>query len=145
MERMPADAPPRQHGAWRVAPLLNDSAATITLFAPTNDAWAQVQAGLVDLRDIEVLQQVLTFLVAQGQVTMPRVDQLLPEDLASGGVSLAVDTLHGATLHVFAGMGGIAVRDGSSLTPDAIVVSANNMVCSSVVNVLTSAVPMPFA
>ena len=42
-------------------------------------------------------------------------------------------------------MGGIAVRDGSSLTPDAIVVSANNMVCSSVVNVLTSAVPMPFA
>ena len=61
--RLPACPPPLRAG---VAPLLNDSAATITLFAPTNDAWAQVQAGLVDLRDIEVLQQVLTFLVAQG-------------------------------------------------------------------------------
>jgi hypothetical protein len=46
---------------------------------------------------------------------------------------------------VLAGTEAITVSDGSSLTPDAIVVSANNMVCSSVVNVLRAAVPMPFA
>lgn len=40
--------------------------------------------------------------------------------------------------------GGIALRDGSSLTPDAILASANMRVCASVVNVL-GAVPMPFA
>lgn len=46
---------------------------------------------------------------------------------------------------VVAGLDGISVLDQSALTPDAIVVSANNAVCSSVVNVVHSAVPLPFA
>lgn len=46
---------------------------------------------------------------------------------------------------VFAGPEGIALRDGSSLTPDAIIVSANNLACGSVLNVVEAAVPMPFS
>lgn len=48
------------------------------------------------------------------------------------------------SLVVQASPGGIALRDGSSLTPDAILASANNAVCASVVNILAAAVPMPF-
>jgi hypothetical protein len=46
---------------------------------------------------------------------------------------------------VFAGPGGISLRDGSSLTPDSLLVSANNQVCGSVVSIVDAAVPMPFA
>lgn len=46
-------------------PLLADPTATVTLFAPTDSAWAKVDTSRVDLADKEVLQQVLTFLVAQ--------------------------------------------------------------------------------
>lgn len=45
---------------------------------------------------------------------------------------------------MIAGVDGLTVRDGSRLTPDSVVVSANNAVCSSVVNVVEAAVPMPF-
>ncbi|KAL4434037.1 hypothetical protein ABPG75_000478 [Micractinium tetrahymenae] len=127
-----------------ILPLLEDPAAAITLFAPTDDAWARVDTARVDLSDRETLQAVLTFLVAQGQVVMPDPSQMLPEDLATGGVLLTMDTLNGAPLQVFASPQGIALRDGSSLTPDSIIVSANNMACSSVVDVVTAAVPMPF-
>lgn len=139
---------------------------------------------------------------------MPDPSQMLPEDLANGGVLLTVDTLNGAPLQagqgregggrpghsfaaccvvcgsclqgrrcggpqvagmpriaamqpparpqssnhslrvthaqVFASPQGIALRDGSQLTPDSIVVSANNVACSSVVDIVAAAVPMPF-
>ncbi|PSC73189.1 barwin-like endoglucanase [Micractinium conductrix] len=123
--------------------LLQDPTATVTLFAPTNDAWAKV-ARAADLTDREVLQQVLAFHIVQGQVVIPSTQQMLPEDLASGGVLLNIDTLNGAPLQVFAGPAGIALRDGSALTPDAIVVSANNFACSSVLNEV-EAVPLPYS
>lgn len=142
----------------------------------------------------------LLFLIVQGRVTMPSDGQLLPEDLANGGVTLKLDTLNGAPLQVrgcggrerpalpcpacipaaevwgaggrsaawgalgllrtirlcalprlapplqvFAGPGGILLHDGSTLTPDAVVVTCNLEVSTSVVNVVDSAVPMPFA
>ncbi|KAI7843723.1 hypothetical protein COHA_002621 [Chlorella ohadii] len=120
-----------------IAPLLEDASTSITLSAPTDEAWAAVPPQ-VDLKDI------LLFLITQGQVVVPDTRQMLPEDLASGGVNLKLDTLNGAALQVVAGLEGIALRDGSSLTPDSQVVSANTMVCSSVVNVVTAAVPLPF-
>lgn len=46
-------------------PLLQDPAAAITLFAPTDEAWATVDPSHVNLSDRETLQAVLTFLVAQ--------------------------------------------------------------------------------
>lgn len=52
----------------------------------------------------------------------------LPPDVASGGVSLRLDTLNGAKLEVLASPDGLALRDGSALTPDSQVVAANLMV-----------------
>ena len=67
---------------------------------------------------------------------------MLPEDLASGGVRLSVDTLQGAQLSVLATPSEIRVSDGSPLTSDAIVVEGNEAVCNSVLNTL-SEVPLP--
>jgi uncharacterized surface protein with fasciclin (FAS1) repeats len=126
-----------------IAPLLEDTTTSITLFAPTDEAWAAVPPE-VDVKDVETLQQILLFLITQGQVVVPDARQMLPEDLASGGVNLKLDTLNGAALQVIAGPDGIALRDGSSMTLDSQVVSANMMVCGSVVNLVTAAVPLPF-
>jgi hypothetical protein len=51
-----------------VAPLLSDTTATVTLFAPADEAWLAVRPGQVDLGDLETLQQILTFLVAQARL-----------------------------------------------------------------------------
>lgn len=69
--------------------------------------------------------------------------QMLPEDMAQGGIKVSVDTLQGSTLTALATPDAIKVSDGSSLTSDAIVVQKNVLVCTSVINVL-SEVPMPF-
>ncbi len=68
---------------------------------------------------------------------------LLPEDLERGGVRLSADTLQGTSLNLLAAPSEIRISDGSSLTSDAIVVESNQMVCNSVLNVL-SEVPLPF-
>ena len=60
-------APPAALPPAGVAPLLEDPAATLTLLAPTNAAWAAVDTAVVDLGDRETLQAVLTFLIAQAR------------------------------------------------------------------------------
>lgn len=221
-----------------MAPLLEDRTSAITLFAPTNDAWACVSPR-VDLGDRETLQEVLLFLIAQVRLFVlcagkrawegighlpaapaaPSLEQTpasnnsipcrrpalpaahrrarswcptrasccprtwLPEAsrlrsirsralrsrcAASSsplggvgwerrGVGLARRGWGGTSRlltlranpsplpppQVLAGPQGIALQDGSSLTPDAIVVNANNVVCSGQVVNFVDQVPLP--
>lgn len=60
----PAGPPPANAG---MAPLLEDAAATLTIFAPVDAAWSAVDASAVDLGDRETLQAVLSFLVTQAR------------------------------------------------------------------------------
>lgn len=58
--------------------------------------------------------------------------------------SLPLPPARSPARQVIAGVDGLTVRDGSRLTPDSLIVSADNAVCASVVNVVEAAVPMPF-
>ncbi|GAB4818248.1 hypothetical protein N2152v2_005294 [Parachlorella kessleri] len=101
------------------------------------------KAGIINLQDAEILQHVVLFLVAGGQIIMPDASAMLPEDVERGGIKLVVDTLQGTSLTAVGTPTQLVVSDGSSLTSDAIVVEDNIIVCNSAVNKL-SEVPLPF-
>lgn len=54
--RLPAVLFPSSNPLPGIAPLLEDASTSITLFAPTDEAWAAVPPQ-VDLKDVETLQQ----------------------------------------------------------------------------------------
>lgn len=61
----PPPSPPPFHAhppPAGVAPLLEDSSTSLTLFAPANEAWAAVPPQ-VDLKDTETLQQVRIWVI----------------------------------------------------------------------------------
>eukprot|EP00887_Chlorella_sp_A99_P003678 scaffold7.g3678.t1 len=127
-----------------VGPMLRQAGDTLTLFAPINSAWDSLPAS-VDLTSQDTLQAVMLFLLAQGQVVLPDATDMLPDDLAAGGVRLTVDTLNGKSMGVVAQPDAIHLIDGSALTPnEPIVIPTNQLVCSSVVNRVSGWVPLPF-
>ncbi len=62
--------------------MLQDSRSSVTLFAPVNSAWAHLPSS-INLQDAEILQHVVLFLVAGGQIIMP--------DAVGAGVSGAAE------------------------------------------------------
>ncbi|MDX2209724.1 MAG: fasciclin domain-containing protein [Sphingopyxis sp.] len=112
-----------------VAPL--SAPGPITVFAPTNDAFAKLPAGTVDTlvkpENKAALTGVLTYHVVAGEVTSAK----LAEQIAAGGGSAKLKTLAGGTLT--ASMEGDAVvltdaKGGKSRVVVADVLAANGVI-----------------
>ena len=72
----------------------------ITVFAPTDDAFAKLPAGTVDnlLKDLPELKAVLSYHVVPGKVMAKEVAGLQKAKTAQGG-ELRVDTAHGVKIN----------------------------------------------
>jgi len=106
------------------------SADDLTVFAPTNDAFAALGDDVLALleSDTELLTQVLTFHVVEGAVAS--------SDLSSG----AVDTLEGGAVNVVVDDAGVVVDNVNVVTAD---VEASNGIVHVVDGVLIPQIELP--
>ena len=98
-----------------------------TVFAPTDEAFAQLPEGtlenLLKPENQEQLKSILTYHVVPGEITS---DQL-------AGQQMAVETVQGAEVQIDAANGGVMVNDASVVQPD---VQADNGVIHAIDKVI---------
>lgn len=113
-----------------VAAALSDPEAELTVFAPTDDAFAAVE-GLADIvADTELLTSILLYHVVEGRVGSDAVMELLGEEMEP----VEVETLNGATVRISAG------EDGSVMVNDATVIITNVDAANGVIHVIDAVI-----
>jgi uncharacterized surface protein with fasciclin (FAS1) repeats len=115
-------------GAANLAGALSDNASPVTVFAPTNDAFAALPAGTVDslLNDIPTLTSILTYHVVAGTVPASEVVGMsMAETLNSAKISIKVmngavylnDKVKVTTTDIFATNGVVHLIDAVLMPP----------------------------
>lgn len=113
-----------------LGPVVKDPAATLTVFAPTDEAFAKVPQETLDalMADPEALKQVLLYHVLGSVVTS--------EDVASMGGMGSPETVNGAMVEV-------TTRDGAIYVNDAQVIAADINVGNGVIHAIDTVLIPP--
>jgi len=95
-----------------LGPVVKDPAATLTVFAPTDEAFAKVPKATLDalMADKEALKKVLLYHVLGSVVTSP--------DIAGMDGMGSPETVNGATVDITTQDGSIFVNDAKVIAPD---------------------------
>ncbi|GAB4519050.1 MAG: hypothetical protein OHK0046_27480 [Anaerolineae bacterium] len=109
--------------------VLNDPEAEWTVFAPTNDAFAALPEGVLDmlLADTELLTRVLTYHVVEGTVTSDMLSDMMAPSME---MTAPGEPLMGSELQVTIG------EDGTVMVNDATVVMADILASNGVIHVI---------
>ena len=115
--------------------VLADPAAQWTVFAPTNDAFAALPAGVLDmvLADKELLTRILTYHVVAGVVTSDQISTMMAPTMEMGAVG---GDLMGSELDV-------QVVDGNVTVNGANVIAADIMASNGVIHVVDAVLLPP--
>ncbi len=113
-----------------LGPVVKDPAATLTVFAPTDEAFAKLPKETVDalIADPEALKKVLLYHVLGSIVSS--------EDIVGMGGSATPETVNGATVDV-------TMRDGAVYVNDAMVVTADIKVGNGVIHAIDTVLLPP--
>ena len=115
--------------------VLADPAAEWTVFAPTNDAFAALPEGVLDmvLADKELLTRILTYHVVAGVVTSDQISTMMAPTMEMGAVG---GDLMGSELDV-------QVVDGNVTVNGANVIAADIMASNGVIHVVDAVLLPP--
>ena len=115
--------------------VLADPAAEWTVFAPTNDAFAALPEGVLDmvLADKELLTRILTYHVVAGVVTSDQISTMMAPTMEMGAVG---GDLMGSELDV-------QVVDGNVTVNGANVIAADIMAGNGVIHVVDAVLLPP--
>lgn len=115
--------------------VLADPAAQWTVFAPTNDAFAALPEGVLDmvLADKELLTRILTYHVVEGVVTSDQISTMMAPTMEMGAVG---GDLMGSELDV-------QVVDGNVTVNGANVIAADIMASNGVIHVVDAVLLPP--
>jgi len=115
--------------------VLADPAAQWTVFAPTNDAFAALPEGVLDmvLADKELLTRILTYHVVAGVVTSDQISTMMAPTMEMGAVG---GDLMGSELDV-------QVADGMVTVNGANVIAAEIMASNGVIHVVDAVLLPP--